>query len=111
MTQKITMGRDKRQDSIDAQNALRQAETNQYVSGIDPTANNFRSVGSTANVPIDQPQNHTGSVELGTSATKAAQKDPDQFVTDELDKRLGMYAQAASNAGYSLNDRSKIGVV
>ena len=111
MTQKITMGRDKRQDEIDARNAMRQAEANQYVSGIDPTANNFRSVSSAANVPVDSPQNHTGSVDLGTSATKAAQKDPDQFVTDELDKRLGMYARAASNAGYSLNDRANTGAL
>lgn len=111
MTQKITMGRDKRQDDIDARNAMRQSESNQYVSGVDPTANNFRSVGSTANVPIDQPQNHTGSVELGTSATKAAEKSPDEFVTDELDKRLGMYARAASNAGYSLNDRANTGAI
>lgn len=111
MTQKITMGRDRRQDDIDARNAMRQAETNQYVSGIDPTANNFRSVGSTANVPIDRPENHTGDLELGTSATKAAEKNPDEFVTDELDKRLGMYARAASNAGYSLNDRSSTGAI
>ena len=111
MTQKITMGRDRRQDSIDADNAMRQSETNQYVSGVDPTANNFRSVGSTSNVPVDQPQNHTGSVDLGTSATKAAEKNPDEFVTDELDKRLGMYAQAASNAGYSLNDRANTGAI
>ena len=111
MTQKITMGRDKRQDGIDAKNAMRQAESNQYVSGVDPTANNFRSVSSTANVPIDQPENHTGSVELGTSATKAASKNPEEFVTDELDKRLNMYARAASNAGYSLNDRSITGAL
>lgn len=111
MTQKITMGRDRRQDSIDAQNAMRQSKTNQYVSGIDPTANNFRSVGSTANVPIDQPQNHTGNVDLGTSATKAVEKSPEEFVTDELDKRLGMYATAASNAGYSLNDRANTGAI
>ena len=35
MTQKITMGRDKRQDAIDAENARRQSGSNPFVQGID----------------------------------------------------------------------------
>ena len=33
-TQKITMGRDKRQDRIDADNAMRQSGQNQYIQGV-----------------------------------------------------------------------------
>jgi hypothetical protein len=113
MTQKITMGRDKRQDEIDARNAMRQSEHNAYVSGIQPRPedSNFRSVSTAGNVPVTNPDQTTGNVELGVSATRSAQKDPDQFVTDELDRRLNMYAKAASNAGYSLNDRSITGSI
>jgi len=113
MTQKITMGRDRRQDDIDARNAMRQSKHNAYVSGIQPRPeeSNFRSVSTTGNVPVTQPDQTTGNVELGVSATKSAQKNPDEFVTDEVDKRLNMYARAAGNAGYSLNDRSITGSI
>jgi len=139
MTQKITLGRDRRQNAIDAENAMRQAGSNQYVEGIqgpqerpvgmqvsdtrteygavrrmpqelvEGPDSNFSSVSTTANVPLDKPTQTTGSVELQTSGTKAAEKDPDAFQTEALDKRLNMYAQAASNAGYSLNDRARSG--
>ena len=112
MTQKITMGRDRRQDRIDAENAMRQSGHNAYVEGIAPQpAQNtgYQSVPTTSNVPMQDPTHTTGNAELGTSATKSSQKDPDQFQTDALDERLNMYARAASNAGYSLNDRSTTG--
>ena len=139
MTQKITMGRDRRQNAIDAENAMRRAGSNQYVEGIQGPSqppvgmqvansrteygavrqmpqelvegpeSNFSSVSTTSNVPLDNPTQTTGSVELQTSGTKSAEKDPDQFQTQALDERLNMYAKAASNAGYSLNDRAASG--
>ena len=48
---------------------------------------------------------------MGTSMTENASKNPDQFQTQELDRRLDMYSKAASNAGYSLNDRSQTGAL
>jgi len=112
MTQKITMGRDRRQDAIDAQNAMRQAGANPHVEGIASQVardTGYQSRSSVANMPVESPVNTTGNVELGTSATKSSQKDPEQFQTKALDERLNMYARAASNAGYSLNDRSVTG--
>ena len=139
MTQKITMGRDRRQNAIDAENAMRRAGSNQYVEGIQGPSqppvgmqvansrteygavrqmpqelvegpeSNFSSVSTTSNVPLDKPTQTSGSVELQTSATRSAEKDPDQFQTQALDERLNMYAKAASNAGYSLNDRAASG--
>ena len=43
--------------------------------------------------------------------TEDASSNPDQFQTGELERRLNMYTQAASNAGYSLNDRSQTGSI
>ncbi len=43
--------------------------------------------------------------------TEYASSNPDQFQTDDLERRLNMYTQAASNAGYSLNDRSQTGSI
>jgi len=69
MTQKITMGRDRRQDAIDARNAMRQ------YGGYNPNAGDIPAVmpsapSSTANAPADDPMDRTGSVEYGTSATE-----------------------------------------
>ena len=114
MTQKITMGRDRRQDAIDAQNAMRQAGANPSVEGIAPQPRQdtgYQSIGSTGNIPVENPVNTTGNAELGTSATKSSQQNPDQFQTKALDERLSMHARAASNAGYSLNDRSQTGSI
>lgn len=140
MTQKITMGRDRRQDAIDAENAMRQSGNNAYVSGIQrpvgdqvaasrsrfgaPTVmpqtitegpnSNFAAVSTTANMPLDNPIQTTGSTELQTSATKITETDPEQFQADAMDEgrmneRLEMYSKAAGNAGYSLNDRANTG--
>ena len=72
MTQKITMGRDRRQDAIDAQNAMRQ------YGGYNPNAGDIPAVmpsapSSTANAPADDPMDRTGSVALGTSGTEETQ--------------------------------------
>lgn len=69
MTQKITMGRDRRQDAIDAQNAMRQ------YGGYNPNAGDIPAVmpsapSSTANAPADDPMDRTGSVALQTSGTE-----------------------------------------
>ncbi len=106
---KITMNSQERDYQQRLKQATAQADGNSYVTGIE-APNNFRSPSSTANVPVQQPQNTTGSAELGTSATAYAETSPDQFQTEALDRRLGMIANAASNAGYSLNDRSNLGV-
>jgi hypothetical protein len=134
MTQKITMGRDRRQDDIDARNAMRQSGDNAYVNGIAPPVGdqvamsrsklgaprvmpqtlmepdgNFAQSGGLDNRPVDNAVNTTGSVELQTSATQRPEEDPDMMQTDALESRLNMYATAASNAGYSLNDRYETG--
>ena len=57
------------------------------------------------------PQTTSGNAELGTSATSSVAQSPDQFQTEELDRRLDMYSKAASNAGYSLNDRAETGAL
>ena len=109
MTQKITMGRDRRQDGIDARNAMRQAGDNAYVTGIAPPVGdqvassrsrigaprvmpqtlaepdgNFAQSGGLDNAPVDNPVNTTGSVNLQTSATQRPEEDPDMMQTDAL---------------------------
>ena len=70
---------------------------------------NFEQRDSPGNRPLDDPINQTGDVALGTSATRSANQDPEDFETSALDRRLAMYARAGSNAGYSNNDRSRSG--
>ena len=110
MTQKITMGRDRRQNAIDAENAMRQSGHNAYVNGIPsvgdqvsqsrsrfgaPTVmpqelternSNFSSTGSTANVPLDDPMHSTGNVDLQTSATRSTQKAPARFQGEAMEE-------------------------
>jgi hypothetical protein len=76
---------------------------------IEGAESNFKHIPSSANVPLNNPEGTTGNVELGTSATKSPSKDPSQFQTQALEDKLGMYAKAVSNAGYSLNDRYRSG--
>ena len=68
-------------------------------------------VSTSNNSPIEDATNLSGSLETGASMTEDASSNPDQFQTDELERRLDMYSQAASNAGYSLNDRSQTGSI
>ena len=70
---------------------------------------NFKHIPTTANVPLENPEGTTGNIDLQTSATKSPGKDPSQFQTEALENKLGMYAKAISNAGYSLNDRARSG--
>ncbi len=139
MTQKITMGRDKRQDKIDAINAARIGQANPFIAGIQSVyaegagdavkasrgaigapstmpqdvlqgnSSNFSQPDAALNAPKPDPVNSTGSVPLGTSATRNANQDPEAFQTDALDRRLALYAAAGGNAAVGNNDRSRIG--
>lgn len=112
--------------------AKAQADGNPYVSGIstvdpeeltkdsrssigaptrmpqDYTSKNFSQGQSAANVPDENIT--TGSVELGTSATKTPDQDPDAFQEDaKFRRRMDMVAKAASNANDSNNNRAQTG--
>lgn len=110
--------------------AKAQADGNPYVSGITPedmtkmsrssygaptvipqdlTQENFSQGDSTANIALDEPTTTSGSVELGTSATKTPDEDPVSFQTEGLEERLALIARAASNANGGMNDRSETG--
>jgi hypothetical protein len=108
-TQKITMGRDKRQDAIDAENAMRQSGANPFVRGIDAVMNdgvgtaisetrnrygnvnvmpsellqgensNFSYKDSPHNSPLEDYSNQTGALDYGTSATDKPTTDPEDI--------------------------------
>jgi len=111
-----------------------QADGNPYVSGVnavspedltkdsrsaigaptkmpqDYTNENFSQGQSAANIPVGGPDTTTGSVELGTSATKTPDQDPDAFQEDaKFRRRMDMIAKAASNANDSNNNRAQTG--
>ncbi len=132
-TQKITMGRDKRQDAIDAENAMRQSGSNPFVQGVDAVMHegvgkaisetrnkygnvnvmpneviqgdnsNFSYKDSPQNAPLEDYPNQTGSIDYGTSATDRPTSDPEDMESDALDRRMNMYAKAAGNAEQNLN--------
>lgn len=137
MTQKITIGRDKRQDAIDAENARRQSGSNPFVQGIDAVmeegvggaiaqsrnqygnvnimpaemlqgkSSNFSQKDSPSNAPLEDYVNQTGSVDNSVSATQLPEQDPESFETDALDRRMQMYAKAAGNADQNLNSDNR----
>ena len=84
---KITMNSSERDYQQMLKQATAQADGNSYVTGI-TAPNNFQSQSSTANVPITNPADTSGSVELGTSGTSYIQNKPEEFQTDALDRRL-----------------------
>lgn len=103
---KITMDSKERDYQQKLRQATAQADGNPNVMGVQqPDA----QVSTANNTPIEDSRNLSGEMDLGTSMTENATKNPDQFQTEELDRRLQMYTKAASNAGYSLNDRSATG--
>jgi len=105
---KITMDSKERDYQERLRQAKAQGDGNPSVFGKQaPEA----QVSSTANSPVEDIRNLSGSVETGDSMTEYASSNPDQFQTDDLERRLNMYTQAASNAGYSLNDRSQTGSI
>ena len=69
----------------------------------------FKHIPTSANIPMDNPEATTGNVELSTSAGNTPGKDPQQFQTQALEDKMGMYARAIGNAGYSLNNRALTG--
>lgn len=119
---KITMNSRKQDDEQARKQALAQADGNPYVTGIEAPSN-FSQPSSTANAPTMDPRQTTATADLGTSATEFPEQSPerfqseavarvekDQFDDQRLNQRLQMIAKAASNADYSLNDRSNMGV-
>ena len=135
-TQKITVGRDKRQDAIDAQNALRQAGPNSFVEGVQsvmkdgaavPIENSRTPYGAVTVMPQEilqgrnnnfaykdspgnQPNaeiNQSGSLENQVSSTNVPQQDPPEMESDAVARRIRMYQRAAGNADASANDRSQ----
>ena len=119
---KITMNSRNQEDEQARKQALAQADGNPYVTGIEAPSN-FSQPSSTANAPTMDPRQTTATADLGTSATEFPEQSPerfqseavarvekDQFDDQRLNQRLQMIAKAASNADYSLNDRSNMGV-
>ena len=103
---KITMNSAERDYQERLRQAKAQGDGNPQVMGQQqPEA----QTSNVQNAPTEPIALKTGDADLGTSMTKTVKENPDQFQTDALDQRLNMYAQAASNAGYSLNDRSTTG--
>ena len=137
MTQKITMGRDKRQDAIDAENARRQSGSNPFVQGIDAVmqegvgtaisqsrnkygnanvmpnemmqgaTSNFSQKDAVGNAPLEDYVNQSGSADYQTSSTERPQEDPEMLESDALDRRMQMYAKAAGNADANLNSNNR----
>jgi hypothetical protein len=133
-TQKITMGRDRRQDHIDAQNAIRQAGENSYIQGVQSGIGGIgdavrgdRTVYGNSNIPVNQlvqgndnfsytdtPGNQpmadrmsrTGSVDTQVSSTSVPQQDPDEMETAALSNRLAMMAKGGQGFP-GLNNRNR----
>ena len=136
-TQKITMGRDKRQDAIDAENARRQAGRNPYVQGIDAVMedgvgsaiaqsrnnygnanimpneviqgakSNFSQEDSAGNRPMEDYANQTGSLDYESSMTERPEEDPVDMENDALERRVKMIQNAAGNAEQNLNANNR----
>ena len=106
--QKITMDSKERDYQERLRQAKAQGDGNPNVMGVQaPEA----QVSTANNTPIADVREQSGNIDMGTSMTENASQNPDQFQTQELDRRLDMYSKAASNAGYSLNDRSNTGAL
>jgi len=136
-TQKLTMNSQENDYRQKLRQAQAQADGNPYVAGIQEVFNrgageaskdsrnqygnvnlmpqevlegsftNFAQKDAPANAPMVDPMNQSGAVDLGSSMTKQANSDPQEMVTDEVDKRLQMYAEAGSNAGFGNNNRAE----
>ena len=136
-TQPIKIGRDKRQDGIDAENARRQAERNPYVQGIDAVMedgvgsaiaqsrnnygnanimpneviqgakSNFSQEDSAGNRPMEDYANQTGSLDYESSMTERPEEDPVDMENDALERRVKMIQNAAGNAEQNLNANNR----
>ena len=74
---------------------------------LEGTTTNFQQKDTPSNMPLADAANQTGVLDFGTSSTKNANKGHEEVATDELSKRLEMYAKAGSNAGFGNNNRSE----
>ena len=63
---------------------------NQLLQGAN---NTFAQKDEPSNMPLYNPSRQTGSVDLGTSATKVPQQDPGQFESSALEERLATMAK------------------
>jgi len=136
-TQKLTMNSQENDYQQKLRQAQAQADGNPYVAGIqevfdrgageaskdsrnqygnvnlmpqevlEGSSTNFAQKDAPSNAPMVDPMNQSGAVDLGSSMTKQANSDPQEMVTDEVDKRLQMYAEAGSNAGFGNNNRAE----
>ena len=68
---------------------------------------NFAQKDAPANAPMEDPLNQSGTMDLGVSATRSPNKDTDLMAVDKLEERLGMYAEAGSNAGFGNYNRAQ----
>ena len=136
-TQKLTMNSQENDYQQKLRQAQAQADGNPYVAGIQEVFNkgageaskesrnqygnvnlmpqevlegsftNFAQKDAPANAPMADSMNQTGTLDFGSSMTKQANSEPEEMATDVLDKRLQMYAQAGSNAGFGNNNRAE----
>ena len=74
---------------------------------LEGTFTNFAQKDAPANAPMADSMNQTGTLDFGSSMTKQANSGPEEMATDEVDKRLQMYAKAGSNAGFGNNNRAE----
>ena len=130
------MGRDKRQDAIDAKNALRQSGPNSYVQGVQTVMeegagtaiqntrspygdtavktnqvmqgakSNFQQTDAPGNQPLDDLPNQTGSIQTQVSSTNVPQQDPEAMETDALSQRLEKMARGGQGFP-GLNNRNR----
>ena len=105
---KITMNSAERDYQERLRQSKAQGDGNSYVMGQQYPTQQSQTIN---NSPVEDPRHLSADADLGTSMTENATKNPDQFQTEALDRRLNMYAMAASNAGYSLNDRADTGTL
>ena len=52
--------------------------------------------------------NTTGNADAQTSATRSANKDPQEFQTDALDRRLAVISGALGNSANNLNSHTEV---
>jgi len=136
-TQKLTMNSQENDYRQKLRQAQAQADGNPYVAGIqevfdkgageaskesrnqygnvnlmpqevlEGSFTNFAQKDAPANAPMADSMNQTGTLDFGSSMTKQANSEPEEMATDVLDRRLQMYAQAGSNAGFGNNNRAE----
>ena len=136
-TQKLTMNSQENDYQQKLRQAQAQADGNPYVAGIqevfdkgageaskdsrnqygnvnlmpqevlEGSFTNFAQKDAPSNAPMADPMNQSGVMDLGSSMTKQANSEPEEMATDVVDKRLQMYAQAGSNAGFGNNNRAE----